>query len=77
MYGGKFDMRIRMGIPMPWEMFPAGQDAMIVESCNCGSTHSTHLIWLGSKCSIANDRIGRIGVDIQNRGHIHVYADAS
>ena len=77
MNDGKLDMRICTGITMAGEMFPAGQHSMILESCDGGGAHPTDLFRFGSKCAIPNDGVSRIGMDIQNRGHIHVNAHTS
>ena len=68
-------MGIGIGIAMPRKMLGCGDDAMLLQTLHIGHALEHYILLVLSERAHPNDRVGRIGVDVDHRGKVHVYAD--
>ena len=71
----KFFMGIRACVPVPGKVFTTGYNTMVMEACNCGCPHETDFFGFRPEGPVSDDGVGRVGMDIQNRSHVHIDSD--
>ncbi len=69
-------MRVARGITMPGEMFPARDDSMLLQPLDGGKSQLAHLFRIFAIRPIPNNGIRGIGIDIQDRSHVHIDANS-
>ena len=60
---------------MTWKMFPTGKHLVILQARDRSKSQFAHQRGTRPERTVPDDRVGWIGVDIQNRSQIHVDAD--
>ena len=70
-------VRIHRGVAMPREMFAAGHHAAVQRPAHEAQRAAGGLFRLVAEAADAYDRVCRVGVYIQHRGQVEVYAHAA
>ena len=68
-------MRIFVGVAMARKMFAARNDAAFAQPLRPRQADLDDLLRLGAKGAVADDRVRRIRVDVQDRSEIEIDAD--
>jgi hypothetical protein len=71
---GKLEVAVHAGVAMAGEVLGAGGDPLALEPVHEGHGVARHLFGIAREAAIADYRVGRVGVDVGDRGEVEIQA---
>src|SRR5881396_870211 len=68
-------MRIDVGVAVAGEVFPGGEEPRRSRATDVRARQAAHELWILSEGACVDDRIERIGVNVEHRSEDQVNAD--